>query len=575
MDDEETCGRESDERAADVREGLTRLGLNAVGTTDGALPWTAVSADGAEHEVTVLTVGAASRWELLRTRTTALLGLEHENVVPLVGAMPVGDRAAPAPRTLVLVWLAASARRTGGPQVSDAGAGLPGARMLDVLVAACRGAVALRACGVSVPAAAVDALVADAARDPGADSPLQLHPWPWALEVARTRPAAAGDAGASAVPYDDEPYGDEPHDLTRGVAQRLVRHLERTGAGAPRAVRDLLAAATGTSAPAPGDLAMRALALRAAIDADPEGYPDVQARSEETLVDRPTVDRNPDVQAGPEASGSPVLTATTADWRAIVRDGEAFAVAPPPQARRTARGSARVSARPGVGPVGTRTSLAAPTPANSDLRRASSLPGRAASRPLPRSRTVRRPPRAAVTAGIVLVVVAGTAALLHLKGGRLGPQQPASAASVPTTSGAGTSASPTPGQDGPAEAARRATVGRVDVLAGLAPVPAEDLASTTASVEARLATIVGPGPVRDADLSLVSRVLRGEETPPRVRAEVSSVEVLAQDATAASVAVTYALVPGGSELHHTLRLTHADGAWKVVSVEVTDLVPTP
>lgn len=589
MDDEETSVRAPDEQAADVREGLARLGLRAVGATDGAGPWAAVSADGTEHEVTVVSVSTPDRWEMLRTRTTALLALEHENVVPLVGAMPVGDRAAPAPRTLVLVWLAARARARGaaGPRASEVGAGsaLPGARVLDVLVGACRGAVALRACGIAVPAAAVDVLVAEAAYAPCATSPLQLHPWPWALVDARTQTSVVGGAGAHDEPHDEahvHEARDEPHDVTRRIAQRFVRHLERTGAGAPRAVRDLLDAATGTTAPAPGDLAMRALDLRAAIDADPGAHPDVPA--------------------GPEAPGPPALTPTAADWRAIVRDAEAFTVVPPPQARSAAgsaagsvarsaarsteRDSARSTVRPHDGQGGPRSSPVAPSPSRSDVRRTSSLPGRPASRPLPRARGARRAPRAVVVAGVVTVVVAGAAALLHERSGAPGLPRPAHVASAPdapvvpapdapaaSAGGAPTSPTPTPGD--PAEAARRATVGRVDVLAGLAPVAAEDLASTTAAVEARLAAIVGPGPVRDADLALVARVLRGEETPPRARAEVSAAEVLAQDATTASVAVTYTLVPGGGELRHTLRLTRADGTWKVVSVELTGTGPTP
>lgn len=122
------------------------------------------------------------------------------------------------------------------------------------------------------------------------------------------------------------------------------------------------------------------------------------------------------------------------------------------------------------------------------------------------------------------------------------------------------------GPGDPAAAARRATVGRVELLAALASVPESRRTQTAADVDARLGELVAAGPLRDVDRVFVERVLRGEEVPPQVRAEVRTAEVVSQDSTSATVAMTYALLPGGGAMQQTLRLVLDAGVWKVVSV---------
>lgn len=566
-------GRDTRVDASDVDEALLRLGLRLVDDRDKPGPWTAESNDGAVHEVTALAVESVERWELLRTRTTALLGLEHENVVPLVGALPVGDPDAAAPRTLVLVWLPVPAQRR--PDVARA---TTVRELLDVLVTACRGTVALRACGIDVPgAAAVASLLASDAQQ---ERP-QLHPWRWCGEPTSVT------VGMS--------------DVTRAVAGAVARQAERDGTALPRRVRDLLTAGTGPAAPAPGDLAVRAIELL----------------GDASVTTSSSTPGTAEAETRGEAVGG--------DWREIVRGGPAPLVVAPPQARRHGRlrppapgerrshdladGSAAaplttLPARP------TAPTRVAVSPTEQGGRRASDAQAFATEIPGARGRTaaartaggpslrgLRRPGgrgrRRGVVVGVVLLVAGGVGVAVHGAPFADAPRsRPAAAsatpqvtaappsqpedhpvavgASAPGADAAGTDPVPEAteqsGPGDPAAAARRATIGRVELLAALTPVPASRLTQTAADVDARLGELVAAGPVRDADRAFVERVLRGEEVPPQVRAEVRTAEVVSQDSTSATVAMTYAILPGGGAMQQTLRLVLDAGVWKVVSV---------
>ncbi|WP_102508375.1 hypothetical protein [Sanguibacter massiliensis] len=557
-----TPGRDAPVERPDVDEALLRLGLRLVDARDTTGPWTAESNDGVVHDVTALAVESVERWEVLRTRTTALLGLEHENVVPLVGALPVGDPDAAAPRTLVLVWLPAPAQRR--PDVARA---TTARELLDVLVTACRGTVALRACGIDVPgAAAVASLLASDAQQ---DRP-QLHPWRWCGE-----PTSA-TVGLS--------------DVTRAVAGAVTRRAERDGTVLPRRVRDLLAAGTGPAAPAPGDLAVRAIELLG----------DASAKTSSSMPGA----------TGAETRGE----AVGGDWREIVRGSPAPLVVAPPQARRHGRlrppepGERRphgladgIAVAPGTtlpARPTDRTRSAAARPTEQGGRRSSHARASATAIPSARGHSVgartaggaslrglRRPGgygrRRGVVVGVVLLVAGGVGVAVH--GAPFGdaprsrpaaapstPQVTAAPPSQPGADAAGTDpvmeATEPSGPGDPAAAARRATVGRVELLAALAPVPAARRTQATADVDARLGELVAAGPVRDADRAFVERVLSGDEVPPQVRAEVRTADVVSQDSTSATVAMTYALVPGGGVMQQTLRLVLDAGVWKVVSV---------
>ena len=555
-------GRDTRVDASDVDEALLRLGLRLVDDRDKPGPWTAASNDGVVHEVSALAVESVERWEVLRTRTTALLGLEHENVVPLVGALPVGDPDAAAPRTLVLVWLPAPAQRR--PDVARA---TTVRELLDVLVTACRGTVALRACGIDVPGAAAVAslLMSDAQQGRP-----QLHPWRWCGE-----PTSA-TVGLS--------------DVTRAVAGAVTRRAERDGTVLPRRVRDLLAAGTGPAAPAPGDLAVRAIELLG----------DASAMTNSSMPGA----------TGAETRGE----AVGGDWREIVRGSPAPLVVAPPQARRHGRlrlpepGEKRshdladgIAAAPGTtlpARPADRTRSAAVRPTEQGGRRSSharasataiaSARGHAAGARTAGGASLRGLRRAGgygrrrgVVVGVVLLVAGGVGVAVH--GAPFGDEprsRPAAASSTPQVTAAPpsqpgadaagtdpvTEATEPSGPGDPAAAARRATVGRVKLLAALAPVPAERRTQTAADIDARLGELVAAGPVRDADRAFVERVLSGEEAPPQVRAEVRTAEVASQDSTSATVAMTYALVPGGGAMQQTLRLVLDAGVWKVVSV---------
>ncbi|MBD9700219.1 hypothetical protein IGS67_12095 [Flavimobilis sp. GY10621] len=557
----------------DVDEALLRLGLRLVDDRDTTGPWMAESNDGVVHDVTALAVESVERWEVLRPRTTALLGLEHENVVPLVGALPVGDPDAEAPRTLVLVWLPALAQRR--PDVARAATAR---ELLDVLVTACRGTVALRACGIDVPgAAAVASLCAAGAWQ---ERP-QLHPWLWCGEP----PAASSDLS----------------DVTRAVAGAVARQAERDGTALPRRVRDLLTAGTGPAAPAPGDLAVRAIELL----------------GDASVTTSPSTSGVAGAAAHGEALGG--------DWREIVRGGPAPLVVAPPQARRhgrlrppepgerrthdpaagsTAAPATTLPARP-TAPTRVAASSTGqrgrrPSDAQASSAQVPGAPGRTAAARTPGGaslRGLRRPSgrgrRHGVVVGVVLLVAGGVGVAVH--GAPFGDaprSRPAAASATPQVTAAPPSqpedhpvaaGAPAPGAHAsgtdpvpedtevsgpgdPAAAARRATVGRVELLAALAPVPASRRTQAAADVDARLGELVAAGPVRDADRAFVERVLSGDEVPPQVRAEVRAAEVVSQDSASATVAMTYALVPGGGAMQQTLRLVLDGGGWKVVSV---------
>ncbi|MGP7961140.1 hypothetical protein ACTVCO_10085 [Sanguibacter sp. A247] len=562
---------------ADVREAMARLGLQAQPRDDAGGVWRAIDADGATYDLTALSIDSGERWELVRARTSALLVLEHENVVPLVGAMPVGDAADPAPRSLVLVWPGGqmlpeeSSRAVRG---DDDPASRPRSVLdaLDVLVAACRAGVALRSCGLPVPGGVLVGELLARLREvgPGEDarSSLRLHPQPW--------------CGMPDVPAPPS------HDVTREVAATLAREIERAGLVVPGSMRTVLSDGSGLAAPAPGDLAARALDLR--------------ERLGESVVAEAPGQLTPRAQLTPGA----LPTSEHLDWRALVR-GAGPLVAPAPQARRTAHlapSGTRLGltrrAETGAGPVGRARSRPPLV-----LRSASSprggedgLPPRRSERPgswptpgarrdggrlgrgrldTPRRSSVlgsstRRGRAWRLAAAVVLVVGVGSGGV-RLALDASSRDGTDARKDVATTRGAvaaardaGAAAGETPQAEGPADAARRATVERVEVLAGLAAVPEPSRKAAMDEVAARLATFVAAGPVRDADLALVGRVLRGEATLPSVRAQVREAEVVRSDARSADVLVTYQLEPGGEPLRHTLGLVHDAGTWKVASV---------
>lgn len=585
---------------ADVEEAMRRLGLHLLDGPHGPGPWRAESADGVVHEVTACAVGDVERWEMLRARTTALLGLEHENVVPLVGAMPLGDLDAAAPRALVLVWLPTKVeQRRGDDETVTAGT------LLDALVVACRGVVALRTCGIAVPGAAA---VASLLAQDGARVRAQLHPWPWCEVV-------------------DAPVA-ELSDVTRAVAGAVAQRAARARTALRGPVRELLATAAGPGAPAPGDLAMRAIEL---LD-DPS-----------VLRAAGPVDPVPDAGTAPDATGAGDRGERPgSDWRAIVRGGTSPLVVSPPQARRHRRlraaghgrtvpdgseeladatatsmpmdvvaGSVRPQTPPRSGHVaraGVRAvprTLAAragggpreevgPSPAERSSLRALSRPRAGGRRrgvtmgaallaagavcavsfgpgtwDVSWSGTTQAPgPGAAMpSASAPPAPAPGASTTVPRSDGPPGAGAPESGAADPGT-GPGTAAAPA--ADGPSEdptvAARRATVRRIEVLAALVPVPAEQRAQSAAEVDARLGELVAAGPVRDADRALVERVLEGAETPPRVRAHVIATELVSHDEASATVAMTYALLPDEAPIRQSLRLVLVDGAWKVASV---------
>lgn len=578
-------------RDADAREAMSRLGLRARPGPATSSGWRAADADGAEYCLTALAIESPEHWDLVRMRTTALLALEHENVVPLVGAMPVGDPAQPAPRTLLLVWPGGEVTPARAARAEDEPAAAFGSiiEALDVLVAACRAGVALRSCGTAVPGAAiVDALVAcagepsSAGTDPRVTTPpadprsrLRVHPEPW-----------CGAPDEPALPA---------HDLTREVAAAIRHEVERAGLDVPAGVRNLLADGSGLAAPAPGDLAARALDLRERVLGD--GSPPLPG---------PTTTHTQVVPETLPAGGH-------LDWRALVRDAGAPTVSPPPQARLTTRRR----------PPPTRTVIAAPGGQGREQRGSSRSPGadvlgsasgpRARGAALPRGRRpvreLRMPPGAARSGPLGELGRArpDAAARVHgprdasrrgrvlrlavvavlLTGGGVGAARVAVDASHRdvTTGGHADAAtarsrvSPddvagpatSPGRSpmptgGPAEVARRATVERVEILAAIEAVAEPSREAVLEEVAARLATFVAPGPVHDADLALVGQVLRGETTVPSVRADVSAADVVRHDATSADVLVTYSLEPDGEALRHTLGLVHDGGVWKVASV---------
>jgi len=557
MEETTTDVRDDDaSHARDVAEALARLGLRAATAPEGPGPWEATADDGTRHVVTAVGVGTVERWDELRVRTTALLALEHENVVPLVAAMPVGVPSEAAPRTLVLVWLPDDPGRSGGggtdgvaadagpvgvgtAHAGTAGAGPAGvAEVLDVLVAACRGTVALGACGIVVPGEA--AVAGILARPGGPGARREVDPWPWCVR------------GSGPVPA--------PHDDTRAIAAALADRVARAGARLPRAVVALLEDAAGPAAPAPGDLAMRALALRDTVGP-------WSAEADVTTVG------GTDAGVG-RAAGGP-------DWRALVSEGGRPRPVPPPHARRG----------PGTAPTATGTLPRRSRPRGGAVPPGGAVPqgGRAGGTLRRRPRGRSRHPRAVlgVVAALVVVpaVVVGVTSLQRATATHVGSApsatvpEPASGPAPGPTPGPAPTPVPAPEPAGtqvpataaavaadPVEAARRATVGRVAVLAGLAPVPEDQRPGAAASVGARLGEIVAPGPVREADMELVGSVLRGEAAAPPVRAVVTASRLVAADATTASVEVTYELVPDGGVHRQVLGLVVDDGGWKVATV---------
>jgi len=515
MNEMRTAGHMHEPSSRDVAEAFAGLGLRAPQELAGPGPWLVPDAEGVRHAVAAVPVDGAERWDLLRARATALLDLDHENVVPVVAAVPVGDPAAPAPRTLVVVRNL-GAVDDGGDVRAPGDGRTAGVRVLGILAAACRGTVALGTCGVVVPGPAAVRAVLDDPSGRSETARARVDPWPWCLEPEVLAPA--------------------PAEVTRSIVAALARHVEEARLELPHEVRVLLAEAAGPGAGAPGDLAARALAVRRTLGA--------------------TVDA---AVAG--ASGG-----------AGAAGAESRRAAEGSRGTRGSRGDVMAALRAADGPV-------------SRSRRRGSVPRDRGRGPVRNHRAV------GVTAGLLVVVVAvavavhgrhllpadepaGPGATAHAGSGA-GSAAPTAArapeagtgVAVPgSTPGAVPHAPDRAGPGDPAEAARRATVGRVAVLAGLSAVPADERGGATADAEARLARHVAPGPVRDADMRLVGAVLRGETAPPRVSADVRAVEVVRSDASSATVEVTYSLVPGGTVHRQSLGLVVVDGAWRVATV---------
>lgn len=556
---------------ADVAEALATLGLAADGPLGGSGPWIARTGTGDEHLVTATRVADEPAWERLRHRTTALLDLAHEAVVPLLGAVPVGDRTERTPRTVVLVWMRPDDAPVPVRAADD---------VVALVVAASRAVVAARTCGVHVPGDdAVEALRGG----PGGLLRLWLGPW-W-------------DAA-------DAPCAD-PADATRGVAAAVALRVARAGTRLPRALLDLLADGVGPRPPAPGTFAVRALetlpgpGLQAAAGPGGEGKPAAPARPDGAHAGRPADTARPARAEGAEPTEPPARATPPVDWRALVTAGPPRVV-PPRGARRRARGVPERVPVPVV--AGQRPALPRPTGRTAGARRSVRPAGgfRTDGRTGPSMRVgphggggARRAAPRVLAALATIGVFVGVATFAVLPSGP-GPGPGSSATpdtghsaapSTDRTAASGTAdvrTGPTgtaPGAADVVAAAQRATLGRVATLAAVSPVPEPERAARERDVVDALREHVAPGPVLESDAALVRAVLAGEVDVPDVRAEVLGVELVALDETSARVVVAYVLradeggggadgtpAPSEDELRQELTLVPDGGSWRVRAV---------
>lgn len=461
-------------------------------------------------------------WETLRDRVTRLMTVEHEHVVPLLGAAPVPGSDAERPRGVLLVWEEPGVRLDDLSRRADLALG----HVVGALVAAGRALAALHAHDLA--AGTGDVLAALRVR---ADGDVRI--------LADDGLSVAGDL------LDPSGRREAVRALARAGHGLLARSVEPDGAA-----RDLahLLATTGldpqTEPPAPGTLA--AMCLEIHLPALAADWARIVAPPPEPEPTAPLV--TPPVEA---ALTLDRVDASARTWREHIEQQPA-----PAQGRRRA-----------VAPGATRSRRAHPAAPS----RTPAAAGVGSLRVMLPAQPDRRRSRHRVLAGAAAALVVGTAVGVIQLRGSVPADGVAVAQAAPGVSGAAPArpqkaeeADQAPARPDPGAAAAALTTRRAELLAGVRTVAPDELAARRAELVTALRSVHTDGPSLAADLALVDKLLDGQSTMPDVTTEVVGTTVVQSTTSAAAVDVDYRIVDAwGTAQQRVVRLTLVweDGAW--------------